>query len=54
MCLGNVSRLEEAPSMSDGGDNSNTTPTLDRSNLVLSTQVKVSGSEEVVPKDDHS
>ena len=40
--------------MLDGGDNSNTTPTPDRSNLELLTQVKVSGSEEVVPKDDHS
>ena len=40
--------------MSAGGDNSDAAPTPDRSNLELSTQVKVPGSEEVVPKDDHS
>ena len=35
-----------------GGDNSDAALTLDRSNLELSTQVMVLGSEEVVPKDD--
>ena len=40
--------------MLDGGDNSNTTPTPDRSNLELLTQVRVLGSEEVIPKDDPS
>ena len=35
-------------------DNSDAALTLDRSNLELSTQVMVLGSEEVVPKDDPS
>ena len=52
--FGNISRLEEAPSLSAGGDNSNAALTLDRPNLELSTQVKVPGSEEVVPKDNPS
>ena len=50
----NVSRLEEAPSLSARGDNSDAALTLDRPNLELSTQVKVPGSEEVVHKDDPS
>ena len=36
------------------GDNSNAALTLDRPNLELSTQVKVPGSEEMVPEDDPS
>jgi hypothetical protein len=51
---GNVSRLEEAPSLSTRGDNSDTAPTPNRPNLGLSTQVKVLGSEETVLKDDPS
>jgi hypothetical protein len=35
--FGNVSKLEEAPSMSAGGDNFDVAPTLDRPNLELST-----------------
>jgi len=50
--FGNISRLEEAQSLPAGGDNSDAAPTPDRSNLELSTQVMVLGSEEVVPKDD--
>ena len=52
--FGNISRLEEAPSLSAGGDNSNAAPTLDRPNLELSTKVKVPGSEGIVPEDDPS
>jgi len=40
--------------MSAGGDNSDAAPTPDRSNLELLTQVRVLGSEEVIPKDDPS
>jgi hypothetical protein len=52
--LGNISILEGAPSLSVGGDNSDVALTPDRPNLVLSTQVKVLGSEEVIPEDDPS
>ena len=51
---GNVSRLEEAPSLLARGDNSDVAPTPNRPNLELSTQVKVPGSEEMVPEDDPS
>ena len=37
-----------------GGDNSAVALTMDRPNLELSTEVKVSGSEEMAPKDDPS
>ena len=50
----NVSRLEEAPSLSARGDNSDEALTLDRPNLKLLTLVKVPGSEEMVLEDDPS
>jgi hypothetical protein len=52
--FGNVSRLEEAPSMSARGDNSTTDLTSGRPNLELLTQFKVLGSEEALPEDDPS
>ena len=51
---GNVSRLEEAPSLTARGDNSDAAPTSDRPNLELSTQVKVLRSEDMVLEDDPS